>query len=168
MQADIELKRFSYHIQQEMTKTKEKEMGIKTDIEIMNEWTQVIKPFLCQNNLTFQQNIQNMSKNLKRLIESNRDHGQNLRQIQMFAEKIVDILVNNQSLTNQCIKVGNNGSVFGKMLEVVRYCCLYTIKKSQKELSRQMDISSTKTPFALSHLSHGDEEELNENIESTS
>ena len=80
----------------------------------------------------------------------------------MIGEKVVDLLVSNPSLTNQCLKVGNNGSVFGKMLEVVRFCCLYTIKKTQKELYRLMDASSSKTPFGLSHLSQGDEDDLNE------
>ena len=45
------------------------------------EWSQVIKPFLCSNSLTFQQNIAYLGKNLKQLIEVNRDAPDNLRSI---------------------------------------------------------------------------------------
>ena len=119
-----------------MAKSKEKELGLKNDLDVLNEWSQHIKPFLTKHSSTLQQNINNMGKNLKRLIESNRDSPQNLKQIQLFAERLIDCLIQNQSLSNQSIKAGNNGSVFGKMVELVKYCCLYTIKKSQKEIQR--------------------------------
>jgi hypothetical protein len=48
-----------------------KEMALQAEKELMNEWLFTIRPFLTQNSMNFQNSIQNMSKLLKKLIESN-------------------------------------------------------------------------------------------------
>ena len=45
----------------------------------------------------------------------------------------MEVVNQNQNLSNVCKKAGN---VFTRMLEAVRYTCLYTIKKSEKEMAK--------------------------------
>ena len=41
-----------------------------------------------------------------------------------------------QSLANMCLKVGNTGSVFGRIHDSILYSCLYTVKKCGKEIDK--------------------------------
>ena len=132
MQAEMELKRL--HITLPIDS---KPLVAGVDKEILKEWQTVLKPFLGQNNMQFQISIHALSKNLKKLIEGNAESAFDLQQIQNFAQKLQDTLNVHHSFVNSCQKLaGKSGSLFAKIVDIVKIASQYTIKKCWKELSK--------------------------------
>ena len=69
-----------------------------------------------------------------------------------------------QSLANMCLKVGNTGSVFGRIHDSILYSCHYTVKKCRKEIEKTREEVKNETAF-FNNAPTADQQDSEENID---
>ena len=76
-QSDQELSRLDHQFKSEAAKGKDQ--AALLDNSVANEWNLILKPFLNQNTLSFQNNIRDITKQIKVLVETSERSEANLR-----------------------------------------------------------------------------------------
>ena len=128
-QAENELRRLHGHVGVQFNKKPIQSDKICGE-EYLIEWTEVVKPFLMQNQNIYLQNAKSLLKYLKKVLEGNH----NLHHFRQLAQQILDVLMIHQNLSNMCTKLGS--TIFGRLYETVRLLCQYIVKKCDKETEK--------------------------------